>query len=672
MRLTKLVINNFRSFGPRETVINISSMTAFLGHNSSGKTATLNALQVLFGNSKIVSSDFHVPLDKASDDISDNKFYIEAYFEFFNQENEGDDYAIPSYFENFIIDEPDSHPYIIIRLDANYKEGTSPEGLIDYEYNYVKNKEKKDFKPISRSERDKIQVFYIPATRNPAEQLKNATGTILWRILKHINWKDKDKHQIDNKIEELNETVVNQEGLGLVKQIISSQWKNYHRDSRYSEANIKFSSNTLDDILKKLDVEFTPSHTDNAFTIDDLGDGLKSLFYLTLLDSLLELESKAIQELSANKEIDKKVLNVNPPALSLILIEEPENHVSPHLIGSVIQNLRSLQHRNNSQVLITSHSPSIIKRIDPTEIRHLRAENGESILNEIPLPSKTDESYKYIKNAIQAYPELYFSSLVILGEGDSEEILIPKFLDLYLEDLDILGVSVVPLGGRHVNHFWRLLYQLKIPFLTLLDLDRERDGGGWGRIKYALEQLIVNRYQKTDILEINSSQKITTTELATLHKCSDYSNLETWINHLKDYNVYFSAPLDIDYLMLEHFSDAYISTLKSSEGPMLKINGINKRIYNLTEDDKKSIAYCEKINKDVKNTLKDNGSSGHTYTNNQKELMIWYTYFFLSRGKPATHLHTFNYIDDKILIDNTPNVFKDISDKIKKLSHQEE
>ena len=30
---------------------------------------------------------------------------------------------------------------------------------------------------------------------------------------------------------------------------------------------------------------------------------------------------------------------------------------------------------------------------------------------------------------------------------------------------------------------------MEIPYITLLDLDLERDGGGWGRIAYALEQL---------------------------------------------------------------------------------------------------------------------------------------------------------------------------------------
>ena len=50
MKLTKLIFNNYRSFGPTDTTINISDLTAFIGHNSSGKTTVLSALQKLFGN----------------------------------------------------------------------------------------------------------------------------------------------------------------------------------------------------------------------------------------------------------------------------------------------------------------------------------------------------------------------------------------------------------------------------------------------------------------------------------------------------------------------------------------------------------------------------------------------------------------------------------------------
>lgn len=679
MKLTKLVLNNYRSFGPTDTIINISDLTAFIGHNSSGKTTVLSALQKLFGNSKITKSDFHIPLDKTPDDIIENNFYMEAYFEFFDEDSEGideDDYGIAQYFENFIVDQPGGNPYIVIRLDASHVKGNSPEGIIDYKFHYVVNKGKDGLKSISAHDRDKIQVIYIPAVRNPSEQLKNATGTILWRILNQINWSESDKEKIDKKIDELDQEVAKQSGITIVKKVVSTQWKNYHSDSRYSKANIKFGSNDLDNILRKLEVEFTPSHTEKAFKVNDLGDGLKSLFYLTLIDSLLELENEAITEIKNKVSEEERVLNINPPALTLILVEEPENHVSPHLLGKVIKNLNNIRNRNNSQILMTSHSPSIIKRIDPTEIRHLRIENGATIAKEITLPKKEDESHKYVKEAIKAYPELYFSSLVVLGEGDSEEILIPKFLSLYMDDLDTVGISVVPLGGRHVNHFWKLLNQLNIPFITLLDLDRERDGGGWGRIKYAIKQLINNGVDRSELLTVEDGKILSDEQLEKMHEWNQdgYEYIDGWVEVLARNDVYFSNPLDIDFLMIERFLDAYLETLEKNEGPLIKIvkNEKQKRIHELNAQEKQSLAYQERIRSDVDRTLKENGGDGHTYTEEQRELMIWYSYFFLTRGKPVTHLQALNYISDKDIQAKIPEVFIKIAEKIKLLLNIEE
>ncbi|PAD28724.1 ATP-dependent nuclease [Paenibacillus sp. 7523-1] len=677
MKLTKLVLNNYRSFGPNDTTINITDLTAFVGHNSSGKTTILSALQKLFGNSRINKSDFHIPLDKTSDEIVESNFYIESYFDFFDEDSEGedeDDYGIAQYFENFIVDQPGGNPYIVIRLDASFKKGSSPEGIIDCKYYYVVNKGENGLKPISANDRDKIQVLYIPAVRNPSEQLKNATGTILWRILNQINWKDSDKELINNKIDELDKQVAEQSGISQVRKVVSSQWRNYHSDSRYNEANIKFGSSDLDSILQKLEVEFTPSHTEKSFKVNDLGDGLKSLFYLTLIDSLLELENEAITEIKNKIVQEERVLNIDPPALTLILVEEPENHVSPHLLGKVIKNLNNIRSKNNSQVLITSHSPSIIKRVDPTEIRHLRIENGKTIVNEILLPKKIDESYKYVKEAIKAYPELYFASLVLLGEGDSEEILIPKFLGLYMEELDDVDISVVPLGGRHVNHFWKLLNQLNIPYITLLDLDRERDGGGWGRIKYALKQLLENGSTREDLLKLEDGSVLSVHDLDNMHNWETNDLIDGWIKVLELQNVYFSNPLDVDFLMLENYLDAYLATLEKNEGPLIKITEgeKQKRVNELSEDDKKSTAYQERVNSDVRRALKKNGGDGKTYTKEQKELMVWYGYFFLTRGKPVTHLQAINYIDEDVLLEKIPEVFINIAEKIKLLLNKEE
>ena len=121
MKLTKIVLNNYRSFGPIDTSISISDLTAFIGHNSSGKTTILSALQKLFGNTKITKSDFHLPLDKAPEELETSSLFIESYFEFFEEDKDAtdeDDYGIIQYFENFMVDNPGGNPYIVIRLDA--------------------------------------------------------------------------------------------------------------------------------------------------------------------------------------------------------------------------------------------------------------------------------------------------------------------------------------------------------------------------------------------------------------------------------------------------------------------------------------------------------------------------------------------------------------------------
>lgn len=60
------------------------------------------------------------------------------------------------------------------------------------------------------------------------------------------------------------------------------------------------------------------------------------------------------------------------------------------------------------------------------------------------------------------------------------------------------------------------------------------------------------------------------------------------------------------------------------------------------EDESLKAAYKDRIDSDIKSTLKQEGGDGFTYTEGEKELMIWYSYFFLGRGKPTTHLSLFS------------------------------
>ena len=116
------------------------------------------------------------------------------------------------------------------------------------------------------------------------------------------------------------------------------------------------------------------------------------------------------------------------------------------------------------------------------------------------------------------------------------------------------------MGGRHVNHIWKLLAQLNIPYVTLLDLDRERGGGGWGRVKYALKQLIENRPEiRGELLLLRNGQTLQQARLDSMHTwdVTEVKGMDSWLKRLEKYDVFFSYPLDLDFMMLSYLGDEY-------------------------------------------------------------------------------------------------------------------
>ncbi|MDJ1630399.1 AAA family ATPase [Bacillus velezensis] len=55
--------------------------------------------------------------------------------------------------------------------------------------------------------------------------------------------------------------------------------------------------------------------------------------------------------------------NLQPPVLTLLAVEEPENHISPHLLGRIMKALTDVSENDNAQVLVATHSPSMIKEL---------------------------------------------------------------------------------------------------------------------------------------------------------------------------------------------------------------------------------------------------------------------------------------------------------------------
>ena len=686
MKLTKVIINNFRSFGESQ-VIEFNNQTVLLGNNSSGKTTVLQALSKLFSdkqNDRIIKkSDFHLPKGSRPGENTRNLF-IETIFEF--DELDGTLYspAIPSFFEHFTVSQDGVKPFLRIRLESSWEDDGTIEGSVDTQFYYISSDEDtirdEDKHRAPRKDLDKIRVLYVPASRTPEKELGNASGSMLSRLVNSINWTEDEINEITDKIDELNNTFLSESGpLTQINNEIQKSWELYHEDNRFSQAELIINSSEMAAALRQIALKFSPTTTEEAFTVSDLGDGLRSIFYFSLVDSILDIELEITKDREENP--DNPRFKLIPPVLTILAIEEPENHIAPHHIGKLIKRFKQLGNNDNSQVILTSHSPAIVKRIDPEDLRYLRIENNDidlqTIVSDIQLPQAIDESYKYIKGAIQAYPELYFAKLVVLGEGDSEELLLPKFFDLLGNEIDSSQISIVPLGGRHVNYFWKLLKSLKIPYITLLDFDNERYGGGWGRVQYAIQQLLKIGIKRNDLVKMKDGRILNDQDIARISssQISDILSqpLLSWINHLEKFNVFFSAPLDIDFLMLQYYKDYYLKTLSTNEGPIVSYtdeNSDNKKI-KLTKMDRtnyyQSIGFENRISEAIQATLKDKSGPGDSFTEEEKELMIWYQYFFLGRGKPTTHMQFLSSISDDELTRNLPPVFEKIVNRAEEL-----
>lgn len=686
MRLEKLKIKGFQCF-LEETEIEMSDLTAFIGANNSGKTAVLSALNKLFSDEiylrEIKKSDFHLPSEEwfgsSQKETSDEEksLFIEAVFTF-PELNESNKNSIPFFFDSFIINESNGEPKLRVRLESCWTKSANIDGAIETNVYFIHASEstavaEENKRKASRKSLDKVRFIYIPAVRDPLKHLKNSTGSMIFRLLNNMNWDEKIKKELLEHASKLDEVFKTQSGVATLNKAIEKQWKEYNIGKKFTNANLRLNNADLESLIKKTELVFSPTPIGEPYDIHQMGDGYKSLLYISLVDSMLMVEDEIQKDMEAKSKSEngsKQMIDVEVPYLTIVGIEEPENHIAPQLLGKITQKLISISKKSNAQAIITSHAPSIIKRVDPEDIRYLKNDNNQSFIKQISLPKdeKLMEQKKYIKEAVTAYPELYFSKLVILGEGDSEEIILSKLIDKMGINVDSNNIAIVPLGGKHVNHFWRLLDDLQIPHITLLDFDMDRCGGGWGRIKYVLNQL--NLYGKLDQADQNDADLIkikeSIEERNPLPKSiEEYDKIK---GMLEKKDVFFSGKLDIDFLMLEHYKEDYINTLSNNEGPTYLENDKKEKFadYDFSQPEYSEIIQ-QKIKTSISQTLKGSGGDGSLYSEKEKKLMVWYSYFFLGRGKPATHHAFLSQITNEELLEKTPKVLRRMIERVREL-----
>ncbi len=491
----------------------------------------------------------------------------------------------------------------------------------------------------------------MPAARDPIRQLRTVSTTVLARLLRAIVWSEEIRTAVAEASDSIANSFAEEPGMRSVGEAIARTWLELSAGSHYRNVTLRPTTSRLEDWLRRMEAALGPAPDRLSAGVERLSEGQKSLFYLSLIAATFALEEKVVHEgdvagLSADV--------LAPPVLSLLAVEEPENHLSPHYLGRIRRALDRVACSARGQVAYTSHAPSMLTRVEPEFVRHFRldAASQTSLVSKMLLPERASDAYTYVREAVRAFPELYFARAVVLGEGDSEQVVLPRLAEALGEALDPRFVAVVPFGGRHVNHFWRLLTNLEIPFVTLLDLDRERAGGAWTRIHYVTAQLLEHGADRASLLTVSNKDGTTSVlseqEFKELREWDLSVPLEEWMEELEKLCVFFSAPLDLDFLLLRAFPNAYKGTVPKGGGPRMP---------------KTSPEIAERLKAATSSVLKDEGGNGNSYTEAEIADFPWYVNLFLSHSKPTTHLMALASLTNEKLVEGMPPVLRRLLDR---------
>lgn len=226
----------------------------------------------------------------------------------------------------------------------------------------------------------------------------------------------------------------------------------------HAQVDLKPDIQSIEEWLgQQLQVHLATDPNSATTPLKDMGDGWQSLIRLAALEALTEYPELVRERI-------------------VLLLEEPETHLHPHLK----RKLRSVLGRLASQgwtVLISTHASELVSFEEQQSITRLVRENGKinastvvtsGIASPAKLQSKIDDNGAH---------DFLFGSAAIFCEGKDDRFAIRMGLENESADIDARSVSVTQCGSvTAIPAFAEIAARLGIAWCAVSDEDKQQDG----------------------------------------------------------------------------------------------------------------------------------------------------------------------------------------------------
>ena len=450
-------IHGFR--GLENIEVTLEPTTILTGMNNTGKTSFLKALQLALGNRLFVSQDdffIHenlvsekitidlriIPLGEDGQQCED---FLESWEELFTTDRIQIDGAGNSFIPLRTVISFDAiknsfkTQQFIMQAWPSFEQGGANWFAAD-------NGSKSNF------HFEEVPFFYIDAQRDILDDTKSKSS-YLGKMLSKIKYSKEAIEEIENQIQTLNDKAVGESDiLSNLKATLKAL------DTAIGAGNDGIEITPFTKKIRDLSKGLTIYYTDrtDSFSMEYHGMGTRSWSSLLTLKSFISL-------LSNNAENDGTVF------FPVLTIEEPEAHLHPNAQKKLYRQLDGI----GGQKIISTHSPYIAAAAELNQIRNFYKGDAVACGKIDTANLDSNEIRKINRQVINTRGEIFFSKVIVLFEGETEEQALPILAQKYFDKTPVeIGVDFIGVGG-HGNYlpFLRFAESLNIPWIIFSDAD---------------------------------------------------------------------------------------------------------------------------------------------------------------------------------------------------------